>query len=529
MANLKDINTTDIRDAIRLGCRTMSNVFNADDNDVPFFGAYVRPHPPALVWSDLHEEAQIPGRHLNALLAAESIAGVEIDEQVIEKHARAAFFAYSGPMPLPLNRETMDGVPIKLFSHNVREGFHALHALVRYRDCNRGRELAEGSIAIILERWDPDDGWEGDYLEGKFGLKIWGTIDSTYRDGNILIGLGRSVGPLVKYYRTTGYGPSLELALRLKDRMLQDCFWEEGCYDAERFGHHAHSITSSMTSLAQLADLLQDPALMNRVKTFYDNGLWSFRDQVGWASEHAEGGDRPDMGEMNTTGDILESALILGSWGFTQYYEDAERILRCHILPSQLRDISFCEVGENPNNEDRLHDVPNRLYGAFGFPAPYGHASLGVDGICFNLDVVGGTVGSLCAAYESITRFAEAGHRVNLLFDHETDAIKVESPYTHEALYVRLKRSGPLFVRIPSWVKTGELVVTGTDQTPILNNGYAFFPQPPVNRPIGIRFPLSEREMILKHTTRDIRVRLGGDTVVAMENFGADLTFFDPL
>ena len=118
---------------------------------------------------------------------------------------------------------------------------------------------------------------------------------------------------------------------------------------------------------------------------------------------------------------------------------------------------------------------------------------------------------------------------MNLLFDLETDAIKVESPYTHEALYIRLKRSGPLFVRIPSWVKTGELVVTGTDQTPILNNGYAFFPQLPVNRPIGIRFPLSEREIILKHITRDIRVRLQGDAVVAMEDFGADLTFFDSL
>ncbi len=529
MPKLKNVNTTDIRDAIRLGCRTMSNVFNADDNDLPFFGAHVRPHPPALAWSDFHAEAQVPCRHLNALLAAESIAGVEIDEQVIEKHSRAAFFAYSSLVPLPLNRETMDGAPIRLISHNVREGFHALHALALYRNCERARELAEGSIDTILERWDPDGGWDGDYLEKKRGLKIWGTIDNTYRDGNILIGLGRSVGPLVKYYRATGYGPSVELAIRLKDKMLQDCFWEDGQYDADRFGHHAHSITSSMSSLAQLADLLKDSALLSRVKTFYDNGLWRFRDEVGWASEHAEGGDRPEMGEMNTTGDIVETALILGRWGYTQYYEDAERIVRCHILPSQLRDISFCEAAENPDNEDRLRDVPNRLYGAFGFPAPYGHTPLGVDGICFNLDVVGGAVGSLCAAYESITQFDEVGHRVNMLFDRETDAINIKSPYTHDALYVTLKRSAPLFVRIPSWVERQELVVTGTDQAPIFDNGYAFFPQSPVDRSIGIRFPLSEREIILKHKTQNIRLRLRGDAVAAMENFGAELTFFDPL
>ena len=232
---------------------------------------------------------------------------------------------------------------------------------------------------------------------------------------------------------------------------------------------------------------------------------------------------------MNTTGDIVETALILGGWGYAQYYEDAERILRCHILPSQLRDISFCKADENTNHEDRLHDVPNRLYGAFGFPAPYGHTPLGVDGICFNLDVVGGTVGSLCAAYESITQFDEVGHRVNMLFDYETDAIKVESPYTHENLRVQLKRQGPLFVRVPSWVKAEELVVTGTDHSPIFNNGYAFFSQPPVNRPIVMRFPLSEREIVLKHKARDIRVRLRGDAVDAMENFGVELTFFDSL
>ena len=37
MARLQDVNTTDVRSAIELGCRTMSSIFNADDNDIPFF------------------------------------------------------------------------------------------------------------------------------------------------------------------------------------------------------------------------------------------------------------------------------------------------------------------------------------------------------------------------------------------------------------------------------------------------------------------------------------------------------------
>ena len=65
--------------------------------------------------------------------------------------------------------------------------------------------------------------------------------------------------------------------------------------------------------------------------------------------------------------------------------------------------------------------------------------------------------------------------------------------------------------------------------TPRYTNGYLFFAAPPVNRKIAIEFPLASQEITLKHQTRKIRVRLRGDQVEAMENFGADLTFFDPL
>ena len=43
MAKLGQVNTTDILDAIRLGCRTMCSCFNTDDDDVPYFRAIARP------------------------------------------------------------------------------------------------------------------------------------------------------------------------------------------------------------------------------------------------------------------------------------------------------------------------------------------------------------------------------------------------------------------------------------------------------------------------------------------------------
>ena len=84
-------------------------------------------------------------------------------------------------------------------------------------------------------------------------------------------------------------------------------------------------------------------------------------------------------------------------------------------------------------------------------------------------------------------------------------------------------------MRLPSWVNSEQVELTGTDQTLRTSNGYLLIPQPPLNRPLIFTFPLLEEEMVLTHRTRLIRARLQGDQVVAMDNFGANLTFFEPL
>lgn len=518
MTKLNHVNTTDLRDAIRLGCRTMQSVFNRDDHDVPFFVSRVYPEA-WLSFSWAHSESHVPGRHLNALLNAEDALGLLIDEAAIEKHAQAAFFSYGGAVPLPLNRQELGGPLINFMAHNVREGFHALYALTQFRQSRQAQQVAEASIATILQLWEPMQGWDRNRLEGELGLKL---IDSTF-----IVGLARALGPLVKYYRATGYGPALTLALKLKEKIVNEFFKEDGAYDRETFGTHTHSTTCVMSSLAQLADLTADAPLMNRVRAFYDNGLWQIRDALGWVVEMSGDEADPDKGECNNTGDIVETALILGRWGYPEYYHDAERIVRSHLLPAQLRDTAFIREPPNPNHEDGKHDMANRHLGAFGFPAPYGHEPVGANNVSFNMDIVGGAVASLCEVYRAVTRFDQAGHWVNLLFDHETAAIQIESPYTHPALRVRLKRPGALFVRIPPWVQADLIKLDGVPGAPSVSNNYLVIAQPPVNCWITIAFPLVAEEITLTHRTRQIRARLRGDEVVAMDNFGADLTFFD--
>ena len=512
---LKEVNTSDLAAAVRLGCATMQSVFNADDRDIPFFSSEVRPRA-ELGFSPVHSESHVPGRHLNALLNAEDALGIELDESAVRKHAAAAYFSFSGVLPVPLNRSRLDGPLDSFVTHNLREGMHALYALVAYRGEERAHDLAEACIAALLELWSPERGWDRARCRER-------GVDPS--EPAFVAGIPRMLGPLVKYYRVTGSGPALDLALGLCERVLVEAFAADGRYRPRVHGGHTHSTTCVMSSLAQLAELTRDNALLLRVKAFYDHGLPAISDWLGWVIENSGAESSPDRGEVNNTGDIVETALILGRAGYPRYLEDAERIVRCHMLPSQLRDVGFIAEPANPGGADGRRNLAARHRGAFGFPAPYGHEPLGVERVSFNMDIVGGAVGSLCEVYRTATTRDESGHHVNLLLDHETEAIAVRTGVAGAALQVELKQPGPLWIRIPSWADRGRIQVAGSRCA----GDFLFLPQQPVGTPVTLRYELPLREAVLAHRTRDIRVRLRGDSVVAMDNFGADLTFFDPL
>jgi len=518
-ARVKNVNTTSIRAAVELGCGTMQSVFDADDDDNPFFLSFVWPTALLGFYKDF-SEAHVPGRHLNALLEAQDALGVRVDDSSIDKLMRAAFLSYSGPVALPLNRERIGGKPVRFLPHNIREGFHALYALVKHRKSEQARRLAERSIADIQKYWVPDHGWDKPALEG-MGLTVieW--------PGPFITGIARALGPLVKYYRATQYQPALDLATAIKEKLTREYFTEEGEYSIERFGTHTHSTTCVMSSLSQYAELMNDAALIRRVQKFFDKGLPVLSDELGWSIENTDPKSIPDRGEANNTGDILETALILGRMVDADYYGRAERILRGHLLPSQLRDISWIRNPPNPDGEDGKRNVAERHLGAFGFPAPYGHKPVGAPYLSFNMDIVGGVVGSLCESYRHVTDFDGSRHRVNLLMDHETDAIAVRSPYTHGALSIELRKPGALFVRLPQWLRPDEVSVDGA-AAPDRNGAYLVFPDVAVGKPIRIGMPLKPATISLAHRSHPIRVNLRGDSVVAMEGFGQPLTYFDP-
>ena len=120
------------------------------------------------------------------------------------------------------------------------------------------------------------------------------------------------------------------------------------------------------------------------------------------------------------------------------------------------------------------------------------------------------------------------GVRVNLLLDQDTPDARVVAEEAGTGVRVTIRHPIPLWISLPQWADRTKLRVRGTDDYRLLGD-YVSIARPEPGKPVSLEYPAPRTEITLAHRTRDIRAVLEGDAVIAMDNFGADLTFFDSL
>ncbi|MYA59084.1 MAG: hypothetical protein F4X40_00800 [Chloroflexi bacterium] len=116
-----------------------------------------------------------------------------------------------------------------------------------------------------------------------------------------------------------------------------------------------------------------------------------------------------------------------------------------------------------------------------------------------------------------------------MLFDFENHAVRIESPYTGEALRITPKTAGDIAVRVPSWADVEAIVVDGEAAGRFIVDGRISLRNVPVGRAVELQLPLAERDLTIHHQDHEIGARLRGDAVVAMDDLGAGLAYFPPL
>jgi hypothetical protein len=102
----------------------------------------------------------------------------------------------------------------------------------------------------------------------------------------------------------------------------------------------------------------------------------------------------------------------------------------------------------------------------------------------------------------------------------------LESPYPSGVLRITPGIARPIAVRLPSWVAADDAMAAVPGSTFEATGRWLTIDSPAPGETISIPMPLDEETITLEHRTRNIGARLAGDAVVAMDSFGADLTFF---
>ena len=440
----------DIREAIELGVRHLNNLYDADRDDEPFFYANLRTDGTG----EMHHAVNIGiphvvGRCLLGSMEAERCTGLPFPEEglvILERYLKLSF---DNKNHLNSYYDPQHGNERFIEFHNMREGLYGLWALVAGRDskwaCEKAVHMLETLNAITDEKgcWSPA-------LADAMGME------------GICLGMAppnaaRMVDPLMAFHRTTGNALALKLAEAYARTGLRELFEPDGRFaPMPRSSGHVHSITSSLSGITDYALFTGDSEMLKACRDIMDVGVPEYHSSWGWGDEvfPEHPADVAGRGEINQTGDVIRTALMLGSAGYPSYYEMAERYLRSMLLPTQHRETElrrYMHENENPTR-DAERDVLVRSEGGFAMQLPNDRMREG-DWPLSTLDITSGAVHAMSACWQHCVTEHAGICSVNLLFDHESEDVTVRSALpVHGHLSCTMKTAKALRIRVPGWL-----------------------------------------------------------------------------
>ncbi len=393
--------------------------------------------PPAVIE---HSDGDLPhntARYLLAMMAWEDATGQRVgDEAAVQMLRSLLHGCISGEDHLAHtpNPEKKDMALLDM--HSRREALLALLGLARTRGDRESADLAVRMIDSLVE-------------EEAGGVKPSPLVSP------------RMIRSLIMHHRYSGHEPSVRLASRYAETEIPRVFDNRGRVTLS----HMHSVLGALSGLVELGLHVADSRYLEKARLVIDRGLTPHRTRFGFIFETDMAIGR---GEANNPADLVRSEILLGLNGHPQYLDDAERIVRNHLLASQFLDPSLAgsPAEGDPLPDDspgaRYSDAAERLCGGFSFTAPNDL----VDGVYYErfdmaADLASGAIEGLAAVWRSIVTEDAGGLKVNFLFSRDTPAVNVRSHIPVQGrVELDIRKPADVFVRIPSYVDLHGLRVT---------------------------------------------------------------------
>ena len=499
----------DLKRHLALGVDFIINNLDERQSYLPFFH-YELVQEPVCMRHGPFDSPHVVGRFLDALGRCSRIIELPDEPAIYDALAQQLYDSLARhPSGLPWN-SAAPWQPDVAAMHNCREVALGLLALWHWRGDGRAEPALRRLCRSILAAVGAGARFPGESL----GPDGW-----TNAFNGILAPppatTGRLIRPLVQYYRLSADEIALELASRFAADNLAFAFNADGTI-AEAAGTHLHSITGTITGLIDYAILTGDASILEGARRAYDVGMRPFRSSYGWVKEfrwapwlaeplQAAGyaGFDINRGEANNTGDLIEAALLLGQAAYPLYFEDADRMLRNHLLASQMVDTSWVKAAEGYEDDDetRYGDVARRARGGFCFGGISGLISYSAEAYQVNADLVGGALQAICEAWEAIAAARQDAVRVDLLYSKSTEAYSLTCPPPGpEPISLRLHRAASAQLRIPSWAPPAAVSIQINDRArspagDLITDGYINLPSQTPDSVVKVWLP-SRRETL---------------------------------
>ena len=349
---------------------------------------------------------------------------------------------------------------------------------------------------------------------------------------------------LTKMYRTTQYPEALELAGKLA-RYLKDhamIFDSEGRFIARHPSdqgpaRHFHHPGNALEGISDYAAAAGDRELASFARSSYEWARTTGSPLVGFFPEYINDwpDDRPYIDcETCCTADMIQIAMTLTEAQQGDYWDDVDRYLRNQFVEMQLLDGAWIDqmaarmqtmpVEENEDAER----VSERMIGSFASWASandwYSADQPGTTFCC-----IGNAGRVLYYVWERMIGFKNNTLTLHLLLNRASPWADVDSYIPYEGqVDVKMKASCDLEVRIPEWVKPGEVSASVNDESrPLAFQGrYALIGSDNAEDLVTVTFPILERTVETTIGEVPYSLIIKGNDVVSIDPPGKWYPFY---
>lgn len=352
---------------------------------------------------------------------------------------------------------------------------------------------------------------------------------------------------LLQCYDLTGHKPSLELARKLyrgiAEASLLDWLGKDGesliNWPEEESTYSGFPVMSSILPL-EFGLRLGDRPLVETARAAFEKYLPFVEKWTGYFSElifHGEKVSKMHTAESCFMAWAIENAVMLSVAGAGDYWDDADRWVRNQFTEAQLKEgewvgrmLEEASTGKLPPHAS-TEKVVERNMGSFAGFMLFNDWFGGYDHSV--ADTLGGAaIQHCCTARSAVAIFEVWQHmirwdgerlQVNLLLNRASEEADIDShlPYAGR-IDVRVKKPLALSVRIPEWVRPGEVRVTvdGKDRPVAVSGRYADVGPLAAGEVATMSFPIGEREETAVVHGRRYALRIKGSTVISVDPQG---------